>query len=502
MADAAAAVGDKKSAGQMIKQYFIDFKVLKDNPREYWSIQIVNFLDSAAYFAMFAIVSILLSQEEVGFIWGDTPEDQDIMPGYVLTAFTLAVTVSLFFMGFITDTLGIKKSLSISMLLQAVTRVGVVACGFIHEIPGREWIAAGCLVLWAPGMAMGLAVYQSSNRRFSSTRSRAASFLIWYMVMNIGAAVGGLSVDFFRHTLGLPNRTYVFIFAAGLSFLAFILNQLLIRKVVQVRSEDEDEQEAKKQDELAQQKLEEGIIGRFLAMVREPAFWRLVVIIVATVGVRAAFIYMYTLAPKYWERVIGKEVALGTLQSLNPFLIVIFSILFVPLANKFNVYKMLIGGAFVSAISLFFLAVPYQTFGNDVVVSYYAMSILFLVMLSFGEIVWSPKLQEFTAAIAPQGQEGAYLGMSMVPWFFAKFLVSFLSGHMLVRWCPEGVGEPIREGTLSYWEGPEAMWLILAIWAVSGPVIGLIFKGWLTRGIDLDPPDVKKRKQEAAEAEA
>ena len=36
----------KKSALEVIKGYFLDFKVLKDCPREYWTIQAINLLDS------------------------------------------------------------------------------------------------------------------------------------------------------------------------------------------------------------------------------------------------------------------------------------------------------------------------------------------------------------------------------------------------------------------------------------------------------------------------
>ena len=61
---------------------------------------------------------------------------------------------------------------------------------------------------------------------------------------------------------------------------------------------------------------------------------------------------MYLLMPKYWQRVIGLDVDMGYLQAINPALIVIGIILFIPIANKFNIFKMLTRGAAVSAISL------------------------------------------------------------------------------------------------------------------------------------------------------
>ena len=101
---------------------------------------------------------------------------------------------------------------------------------------------------------------------------------------------------------------------------------------------------------------------------------------------------------------------------------------------------MLVYGAMISAVSLLFLAVPWSWVSADIARAHYLMSILCMIALSVGEVVWSPKLYEYTAAIAPEGQEGTYLGISMVPWFLAKTLVSVISGHLLVRWCPEGIG--------------------------------------------------------------
>jgi len=239
----AAAAASGRSAGEMIKQYIRDFKVLADNPTEYWTIQIVNFLDSTAYFAMISIITLFLS-DNIGF--------DDTSTGYVVTAFTMLVTISLFFTGFISDSLGIKRAVNLAMLLQGVTRTGVLLCGLFPGIPYREWIVVACLLLFSPGMAMGITVYQSANRRFSTKRSRGASFLLWYMIMNIGGVIGGLLITLVRQILEI-DITYIFAFGAGLSYLAFLLSLFLIRRIQQVRSEDEeDEGEARKRDREAE----------------------------------------------------------------------------------------------------------------------------------------------------------------------------------------------------------------------------------------------------------
>ena len=115
------------------------------------------------------------------------------------------------------------------------------------------------------------------------------------------------------------------------------------------------------------------------------------------------------------------------------------------------------------------------------------MTVIQLIILSIGEIIWSPKLQEYTAAVAPRGQEGSYLGMSLMPYFLAKTFIGLMSGHMLLRFCPEGIKPEIAAGTLTFWRSPEAMWLILSGFALLGLAMAFIFKGWLTRGVNLDP---------------
>jgi len=200
--------------------------------------------------------------------------------------------------------------------------------------------------------------------------------------------------------------------------------------------------------------------------------------------VRAVFLYMYLLLPIYWSRVIeavsGEKTDMGLLQAINPILIVVGIILFIPFSGRFHVFSMLIFGAMISACSLLVMALPWQMFGSDMAVSYFNMSVLMLVILSIGEVIWSPKLNEYIAEIAPAGQEGSYLGMSMVPWFAAKLVVGAISGHLLMRWVPEGIGAQLEAGTVPFWDRPEAMWLILFVWAISGPVIALLFRGWFT----------------------
>jgi POT family proton-dependent oligopeptide transporter len=456
---------------QVAAQYFRDFRVLKETRGEYWGIQIINFIDCTVYFALLNIASVFLSQD-IGL--------DDKTAGYSISLFTTATTIFLFFSGTFTDWLGIRRSTYVAMAAQGSLRLGLAIVGLVPSIPHRGWVATALLFLMAPFMAMIQTVFQSANKRFTTERSRSAGFSLWYLFMNVGAAAGGLLLDIVRKLLGLPNAH---IFTAGVmaALACCAVTFLMVRREEQMVLEGEagGVTEPKVPESTARKNPLQ--IAR--EVVREPALWRLLVLVALMLGVRAIYAYLYLLFPKYWLRTIGPDAAIGTLQAINPILIVAGIILFIPLVNRFNLFSMLVYGSLVSGISLVPLSLPWQWFSHNIGVAHYVMSILCMVILSVGEVVWSPKLYEYTAAIAPAGQEGTYLGLSMVPWFLAKTIVSLFSGHLLARWCPEGIGARMAAGQVEFWHSPGAMWLILSVYAVGGCLLALMLRRWFTEGL-------------------
>ena len=469
--------GQRKTAGEMIIGYFRDFKVLKETRVEYWGTQIINFLDCTTYFATLSIAAVFLSHD-FGF--------SDENAGYVLTLFTSATTIFLFFSGMVTDWLGIKKSLYTSMIALLLLRLSISLLGLIPTFPFRGVIVAILFFLTAPFMAMVQTVFQAANKRFTTKKSRSAGFNLWYLFMNIGAAAGGFLIDIVRKGLNLPN-SHIFTFGVFTGVLCTVVTLIFIRREDQLIGPDEATEESEEKPVVKKKKNPFQIAKD---VVSESVFWRLAVLIALLLGVRAVFTYMYLLMPKYWLRIIGPNAAIGTLEAINPILIVIGLILFIPFANKFNIFKMLIYGAMISAMSLIVLVLPWQIFSSDIAAAHYTMAVISLVFLSIGEIIWSPKLNEYTAAVAPIGQEGTYLGLSMVPWFLAKTIVSLVSGHMLTQWCPEGIGEKLKAGTVAFWNSPAAMWLVLAVFALGGPIIARFMKNWLTKGARFQAGDL------------
>jgi predicted MFS family arabinose efflux permease len=467
-----------RSAREMIAGYFRDFGVLRETRAEYWGVQLVNFLDSTAYFAMLAIASVFLSHD-LGL--------SDTSAGYTITLFTAATTLMLLFSGMTTDWLGIRRALSVALWGQLVLRGALVCIGLLPWLPHRGLLAGVVLLLMAPFLAGIQTIFQSATNRYTTRRSRSAGFNLWYLCMNVGGAAAGFSIDIVRRALELPN-VHVFTLGVILAVLCLGVARLTIRTEEQLVDPSEP---AELQQEEA--RVRHGNPFReWREILRSSAIWRLLLLIALVVGVRAVYTYLYLLMPKYWLRTIGPDAAIGTLSAINPIGIVIGLALFIPFANRYPVFRMLVWGAMVSSLALIPLALPWTLYGLGIAEAHYLMALLFMLLLTVGEVVWLPKLYEYTAAIAPKGQEGTYLGLSMVPWFLAKTGVSATSGHLLERWVPEtvavdGVAVPLQQamvaGQLGYWQRPEAMWLLLGGVALAGCIVAALLEKWFTRGV-------------------
>jgi dipeptide/tripeptide permease len=477
MSDASAA---HKTASQLMADYFRNFGVLRETRREYWGIQIINLLDCAFYFGMLEICTLFLS-DDLGMT--------DRGAGRTYTVLTASVTLLLTVSGLFCDWLGIRRSLRISMWWMLVLRLAMLPVALLPGVPHRGILAVVVIGLMAPPMAAIQTIFQSATQRYTTPRSRGAGFNLWYLFMNAGATLGGFAVDAIRLVLHVPN---VHIFTVGVvtAALCLIVGESMVRKEEQLRMPGEPDTSS---DQVEHKKP----LAILREVIREPALRRLIVLIALTLGVRSIYVCNFVLMPKYWVRTIGPNATIGLLNNINPVGIVIGLILFIPFANKFRVVNMLVFGSIVSALSLVPMAMPWQLFSADVAWAHYLMAIVCMAILTVGEVLWSPKLYEYTAAIAPKGQEGTYLGFSMIPYFLAKTVVSWFSGDWLMRWSPEtvtvhGAAVPLKQALIAnevnYWHSPAAMWFWIGLVSLAGCLAAVPLRNWFARGARMAAP--------------
>ena len=185
------------------------------------------------------------------------------------------------------------------------------------------------------------------------------------------------------------------------------------------------------------------------------------------VPVQTLFAHNWLTLPYYLDRAFqGTMVSqyFEVFSNLNPVLIFILTPIIAGLTAKADVYKMMIYGTMVMAIPTFLLTVGPNLY----------LFLLYVLMMTIGEAMWSPRFLQWIAEIAPEGKVGLYMGVGQFPWFLDKVFTGFYSGYFLEKYCPKGVA-PSEMNT-------GFMWFIYGLIALVTPISLIFAKNWMKKG--------------------
>lgn len=115
-------------------------------------------------------------------------------------------------------------------------------------------------------------------------------------------------------------------------------------------------------------------------------------------NLRQTFRVLDSVLPKYMLRSIGCEAPIGTVYGINPAIILLLVPLVTALTTTVSHFDMIWAGSWVSASSPFWVfAWASPALAGD---------IAFVVQLSLGEALWSPRWYDYTMDVAPAGPFG------------------------------------------------------------------------------------------------
>jgi dipeptide/tripeptide permease len=381
-------------------------------PRELWIVYAMKLCESVAYFAIYSVLVLFLS-DDLGY--------SDLEAGGLAGTWLTVVSLVVFVSGFVSDTLGVRRALFLAAVSCVVGR-GLLAFG-----GDRAWVLAGLTVMvW--GVASMKPTMNAAVRSYTTPASVAFAFSLYYVLMNVGSMAQGPLISGFRSAfphgtllggLAFSSSELVFLVAFGASVVNLGLSFLLRDPPVPATPPAHPLQAARE-------------------VLAEPAFWRFLAFVGLLTMVRLVFQHAHLTWPKYAIREFGETFPYATYWSLNPAMIVVLTPLATAVTRRWPVYPTIVAGALLSSVSIFAMALSTSV----------AASVVFIVVLSLGEAIWSPRLYEYTATIAPRGRESSYMGLSEVPLFVAKPIAGFLSGWLLQTYCP---ADGPRSSTTMWW---------------------------------------------------
>ena len=425
-------------------------------PRAVWGVNIANVIEGLVYFGILTILGKFCS-ENAGL--------SDLHAGWVYGGVTGGITFAMVLFGGLSDRIGIRRSLLLSFAVMFVGRVLVALAGTGARGTGP---GSAMFLLMAAGLLLMVAAYgvfqpatYAAIKHYATPETAAVAYAVLYGGMNLGAFCVGFVSPMVRlrgETRFPPNGlTAVFWVYAGLTLLS-----LLVIAVMTDRRATATAETAATGETAAP--AGGGMMSSYLKAFSDARF---VCFICILIPVQTLFAHNWLTIPYYLDRAFAGTTVGNYYEffsNLNPLIIFILSPIVAACTARLDVYRVMIVGTLIMAAPTFLLS-----FGPHA-----SLFVLFVILMSVGEAIWSPRFLQWVAEIAPPGKVGLYQGIGQLPWFLTKMLTSSYSGYFIANYCPKpGTGLPLRTGR---------MWLIYAAVAMVSPVGLLIARRWMERG--------------------
>lgn len=422
-------------------------RVLFGASRAFWLVNLVNFVDGIAYFGILTLLTRYL---------GADLHFTDESAGLAVSWFTGLVTITMLVGGFVSDRIGVRRALTLSLVLLLAGRAMLSGAGHL----GGQLTAWLALVLMAVGSGVIQPALYAGVKDYTDARTATIGYSLLYSIMNLGIVAENFLSPYLRtsdlflniggraiHGLGL-GISGVFWTCTALTAVVLLIHLALFTAALQPLPPVEEERPE----------------GEPAPAVRSPFLDpRFMFFIFILLPVRTLFAHQWLTIPDYVFRCFPEAVnsKFEWISGLNPLIIVFFVPTIASLTRKAKVLDMMLVGTTLSAVTTFIL-VPSPELGR---------LLTYVALFSLGEAVWSSRFLEYVADLAPPGKVGSYMGLANIPWFLAKFTTGLYSGMMLNRFIP--AAGPRDPGTL---------WLIYGCIACVTPVGLLLARKWLRQG--------------------
>jgi MFS family permease len=400
----------------------------------FWTCNLVFMLDGAAYFGILNVLTLFVGQEL---------HLSDEYGGYYVSYFTAAVTAFSVFLGGMTDRLGVRRTLIITI---AAALLGRVLLALSPSLPMGAALAAVALMLMAfSAGAMQPAVY-AGVKQSTNIATSAMGFSLLYALMNGGSMLESFASSIVREHYKVVGVMWM---CAGIT-----VTYLLLQLFLFPSSEGQPALNPAATEAGAKPTWREHPLA-------DPRF---LFFIFALLPVRTLFVHQWTTMPDYVTRAYSPDVGarFEWVSGLNPAIILLGTPFVAAVTARIHVVKMMVAGTLVSAVSSFLL-VP----GPNL-----TALIAYVVLFSVGEAMWSSRFYEWIATSAPANRVGTYMGVALIPWFLAKATTGLYSGSMLKAFCP--ADGPKDTGTL---------WLIYGAIGLISPIALAAAARWLKQGV-------------------
>lgn len=382
--------------------------------RPFWVANISEIFERLSYYAVFSTLALYLNQT-LGFPSSQAASLSGVFGG--------AVWVMAIFGGALADRIGFRRALSAAYLLLTCAYFLVGSIGAAWLAPVRAVVPLPLLagiILFLP--ALGVALVKPSvvgtTARASNENVRSIGYSIYYTMVNIGSTLGPFSAGWLHSRL--PPQD-VFLTAALSVFLMFVVVLVFFR-------EPRAEVAASSQS-LAQ-------TGRdFFTVLRNGRF---VLFLVIFSGYWIVYWQQYLILPIYIADYVDKNANTPLILITDPLVVIALTVAVGTLTRTMRPFRALVLGTLITSLGWLVVAAHPSV----------VMAVLSLVVVAVGEIIQAPRYYEYISRLAPDGQQGTYMGFAFLPIGIGSIVGGWFGGTLLAHF-----GEASRQ--------PTTIWLVV-----------------------------------------
>jgi POT family proton-dependent oligopeptide transporter len=409
-------------------------------PKVFWVANIIEILERFAYYGIYIPFGIYMTS--LGF--------SELQLGIIQSLFLFVSYFIPIFSGTFADKFGFKKVLIISYLAYLPSILLLIVTKTFSGI---------LLTMLCIGLAAGIfkPLIAGTVRVVTDKTNKTLGFGIFYQMVNVGASLGPVVVGLLRD----KDWNYAFYAAAAGAALMLLITIFFYK-----------EPERKIEGVTLRKKFKD--IGTALSDLKFLAFlvilgvffwlpfWAFFNLIALYVdrNLDTARLYL-ALKSVSWEGFAnffssyddGVWRLKGEMLGHTGYIIMIFQFMVSRVSEKFKAIPTFLVGLFLAAVGLVVIG-----FAN---ISTPTLVFLGIFFFAIGEMVSSPRIQEYITWLAPKEKAGLYMGSN----FLAIMIGAFLSGFTYT----------ILYGVLQKMGSAEFIWYLMAVHLVAGIIVIYLF---------------------------
>ncbi|MBN1131801.1 MAG: MFS transporter [Bacteroidales bacterium] len=392
-------------------------RIFTQFPGVFWTANTLELFERWAYYGIFNLLALYLTNSTESGALGFTQVQKGLIMGIVNAILYFLPVVT----GSIADRFGYKRVLIIAFV--------ILSSGYylMGQVSSFTFVFITFFYV-AIGAALFKPIISATIAKTTNNRTSSLGFGIFYMMVNIGGLVG----PYVGSELRERSWNYVFIMSAAAILFNLVLVILLYK-------------EPDRNNKLLEP-LGKALKGSLLNIWYAVKDFKFLLFLLIIGGIWTIFWQLFYSLPVFIEqwsnthhlynflhqhlpflaRVLGTSDGIilpEKLIMLDAFFIVLFQVIVSSLVRKFKPLLSMIAGIIINTAGIAFAFITMNPF----------LLVLSIFIFGIGEMIFSPKILEYIARIAPRDKSALYMGAQFVSIALGNFLGGFLSGGLYDR---------------------------------------------------------------------